>query len=78
MAQGRRLTADMATFMFKFPDGFTFYVKQGEVFREVHAEVGDKLAPNGIPLAQEIEGWSELCGIGEEYITDSFIVECVE
>lgn len=68
----------MAQFQFKFPSGFTFFVKQKEVYREVYAEVGDELAPNGIPLAQEIEGWSELCGVGEQYVTDTFTIECVE
>lgn len=64
-------------FQFKFPSSFTFFVEQSEVYREVYAEVGDALAPNGIPLAQEIEGWSELATVGEEYITDTFTVECV-
>ena len=68
----------MARFQFIFRNGFTFFVSQDGVFREVYAEVGDMLAPNGIPLAQEIEGWSELCAIGEEYVTDSFTVRCVE
>lgn len=68
----------MTKFMFKFPNGFTFFVKQEEVYGEVYTLVGDKLAPNGIPLAQEIEGWSELSGIGEKYVTVGFIVECVE
>lgn len=68
----------MARFQFIYPSGFTFFVKQDEVYREVYAEVGDTLAPNGIPLAQEIEGWSELCAIGEEYVTDMFTIKCVE
>ena len=68
----------MAQFQFIFPSGFTFFVKQREVYREVYAEVGDRLATNGNPLAQEIEGWSELCGPGEQYVTDTFTIECVE
>lgn len=68
----------MAHFMFSYKSGLTVFVPQSEVYNEVYYEVGDALAPNGIPLAQEIEGWSELCHVGEKYVTDSFTVECVE
>ena len=67
----------MTHFMFSYKSGLTVFVPQSEVFNEVYYEVGDALAPNGIPIAQEIDGWSELCHVGEQYVTDSFTVECV-
>lgn len=68
----------MAKFQFIFPSGFTFFSPQRNIYNRVYDEVGDRLAPNGIPLAQEIGGWSELCAVGEEYVTDFFTIKCVE
>ena len=68
----------MIHFQFTFPSGFTFFVKQPDVYDSAYAEVGEKLAPNGVPLAMEIECWSEFAAPGEKYVTDMFTVECVE
>lgn len=69
----------MATFQFHFPSGFTFFTDSRNLYHEAYVEFGDTLAPNGIPYAQEIEGWGELCTIGEEFIADRGItIECVE
>ena len=43
----------------------------------VYDLVGDKLADNGIPLAQEVAGWADLATYGERYETDEILVECV-
>ena len=68
----------MAHFQFTYNSGLTVFIPQTCVYDEVYYEVGEKLAPNGIPLAMEIECWSELACVGEKYITDNFTVECVE
>ena len=50
---------------------------EDEVYDVVYDLVGDKLADNGIPLAQEVAGWADLATIGERYETDEILVECV-
>ena len=67
----------MAHFRFTYKNGLSVVVPQSEVYNEVYGEVKDKLHWNGVPLAQEIEGWSELCGEGESFETDDFTVECI-
>ena len=57
---------------------YPLLVSQKNVFSHVHAMVGDALTPDGIPVAQEVEGWSELCSIGDCYELDDFNIECVE
>ena len=51
---------------------------EGDVYNAVYDIVGDKLAENGIPLAQEIAGWADLATIGEIYETDEVRAEVVE
>lgn len=68
----------MIKFEIDFHNGMSCITAKRHIYRTIYDLVGEKLAPNGIPLAQEIEGWSELCGIGEEYITDKFTVKCIE
>ena len=50
---------------------------EDEVYDVVYDLVGDKLADNGIPLAQEVAGWADLATVGERYETDEILVECV-
>lgn len=57
---------------------YPLLVNQKNVFNHVHAMVGDALTPDGIPVAQEVEGWSELCCVGDIYELDDFNIECVE
>lgn len=68
----------MIEFDIIYPSGMVCVVGRKYIFDAIYEEVGDKTCDNGIPLAQEIEGWSELCHVGEEYHTDEFIVRCVE
>lgn len=50
---------------------------EDEVYDVVYDLVGDKLADNGIPLAQEVAGWADLATFGGRYETDDILVECV-
>lgn len=67
----------MARFRFTYPSGLSVVVPQSEVFNEIYYDFPTALCENGIPLAQEVEGWSELCYIGERFISDKFVVECI-
>lgn len=59
--------------------GFKFHVRtEDQVYNAIYSIVGDELAENGIPLAQEVAGWADLATYGETYETDRFIAECVE
>ena len=60
-------------------DGFVNTVSGASaLFDEIEDIVGMKECPcNGIPYALEVEGWGELCAIGEIYETEDFVVECL-
>ena len=49
---------------------------EDHVYRAIHSIVGDKLAENGIPLAQEVAGWADLATIGEQYEVSEFVAIC--
>ena len=51
---------------------------EDEVYDVVYDLVGDKLADNGIPLAQEVAGWADLATCGERYETDEILVKIVD
>ena len=58
--------------------GFVWWKKtEEEVYDVVYDLVGDKLADNGISLAQEVAGWADLATVGERYESDEILVECV-
>lgn len=68
----------MVEFKIAFPFGLTCIVGKKHLFEAIYDIVEDKVGSNGIPIAQEIEAWAELCHIGEEYEADGFIVKCVD
>lgn len=84
MAQGRRLTADMATYFYVRDDvqicECVVKTTNGglELYDTVEEMVGEKKNPaNGIPYAIEVDNWGELATIGEYYETPEFLVECI-
>lgn len=56
----------------------TYEKDETGVYNAVYDIVGDELAPNGIPLAQEVAGWADLATIGEVYETEKVRCEIVE
>lgn len=56
----------------------TYEKDETDVYNAVYDIVGDELAENGIPLAQEIAGWADLATIGEVYETEKVRCEIVE
>lgn len=53
-------------------------VDEDRVYTAIENLYGDRLADNGIPLAQEVAGWADLCVVGDTYETEDFVAKCVE
>ena len=54
-------------------------VDEDKVYQAIERIFGeDKQAANGIPLAQEVAGWADLCVVGDTYETEDFVAKCVE
>ena len=49
-----------------------------QCYEDVRDIVGDEHANNGVPLAIEISGWTDIASLGDAYETDKVRVEVVE